>query len=57
MAEQEMWCKASHTGNGRSQHKWVMEQKAGEQSGRLDLNGRRLGQGMGDTKEECSKAG
>ena len=56
MAEQEMWCKASHTGNGRSQHKWVMEQKAGEQSGRLDLNGRRLGQGMGDTKEEC-KAG
>ena len=56
MAEQEMWYKASHTGNDQLQHMWTMEQKAREQSSLLDLNGRRLGQGMGDTKEEC-KAG
>lgn len=40
-----------HAGKHRLQHKLMMEQKVRELSGLLNLNGKKLGQGLGGTEE------
>lgn len=40
-----------HPGKYRLQHKLMMAQKVRELSGLLNLNGKKLGQGLGGTEE------
>lgn len=49
--------RAPHTGDHQLQHKRMMEQKVSEQNSLLNVKGRRLGQGIGGTKEEYEEAG